>query len=101
MQTITFEETPLIIAGRCVDCLITGEADIDDTHGGYSVEAIRLPAEGGEVELTRRTGGEIFHALAEAILITYRDHIDEVFATYEPAGPSYADEHRLRLHEVL
>jgi hypothetical protein len=91
----------MIIQGRCVDCLFSGEADIDDDMGTLRVSEIRLPAEGKEVRLFRQDGGAIYHALAEAILITQRERINEELAEWQPRGRSDAQEHRLGMHELL
>jgi hypothetical protein len=100
--SIQFDDVPMIIQGRCVDCLFSGEADIDDDMGTLRVSEIRLPAEGKEVRLFREDGGAIYHALAEAILITQRERINEELAQWQPRErQSYEDEHRLRVSEVL
>ena len=107
MITLEFDDLPLLVDGIWIaGTSFVGQVDIEYDSSGYPwVEEIRLAAsEKGRPDLvlsrhaTKHNAQDMFWLLRNSIL-------EHMAAEIERHGPreklSYADEHRLRQHEVL
>lgn len=98
---IEFEDLPLLIGGVEVGgaCLI-GSAEMTG-HGMTSITLCAASARDADIVIER--GHKLFPALSDSIAHHCADDIDQFWADYDPPADrqSYADEHRLRSHELL
>lgn len=103
---VEFDDCPLKISGVSVGgCDLIGSAEIDTAGKVMSIQL--APASAYDVEIEIFPGHRMFTDIASSIRDHCADQINAWLIELEPyemdyAGPqSYADEHRLRVHEVL
>lgn len=108
MFTTTFNELKLSIEGQDFSVPLDGQADIADAfdRAKPAVLEIRLTSDNGsEIEVPKTS--PLFQPLADAIMASCKDDIDEQFERSADAwegsvhGRSFADEHRLGARELV
>jgi hypothetical protein len=110
IATLTFEDVQLSIGGVTIDCSFYGTADFTrGRNSTFNLHAIRLAGtRGGRKVMTDVDDIPQAPLLAEwlwpMIVRQYasqmNDELDRLEREFAPSQ-SYADEHRLRMHEVL
>jgi len=102
MMTFEFDDLPLRIGGRNLagTALIGScEVDFDVTGDGWLIEQITIAAAAKympDLVLYRRHEDPLFFLLEASI----EDHMAAQLEAQVPRQQSYADEHRLRQHEL-